>query len=259
MKLPKSLSQLPIAHRGLHAAGVPENSLAAFVAAAERGYAIETDVRFTKDKQLVLFHDDTVDRMTDGAGNVSAFSFIDLRELRLERTEERVPLLEELLEIAAGRVPLLLEIKNMPGIKGNEIAAAIAKLTARFPVTYAVQSFQPMYVRAYKKLCPQIAGGVLGSGERFTKSMFGGSPFWRLQAHVIKHCSMNFIVAPDFISYRAQDLPTAPVSRFRGTRLAWVVRSREEEADVRRFADNIIFEGYLPHLDRIPAPPPEVR
>ena len=93
MKLPEFLTKTPIAHRGLHGNGIPENSLAAFEAAVKNGYPIETDVHFTRDRQLVAFHDDTVDRMTDASGKVSAFPLSALRELRLAGTLERIPLL----------------------------------------------------------------------------------------------------------------------------------------------------------------------
>lgn len=246
MKVPESLLSLPVAHRGLHGESIPENSLAAFCAAADRGYAIETDVRFTKDRRLVLFHDDAVDRMTDGAGNVSAFCLGDLKALRLGNTEERIPLLEELLQKIEGKVPLLLEIKDMPGVSGAEIAAAIAETMERHRVVYAVQSFQPMYVKAYKKRCPDIACGLLASAQPFTKADFGGSPLWRVKAHILKNMSLNFAVKPDFVSYRVQDLPNKRVSAFRGAKFAWTVRSADEAARVRPYADNIIFENFLP-------------
>ena len=186
MNISEILLNTPIAHRGLHRAGVPENSLAAFEAAAKSGYPVETDVRFTKDKQLVVFHDDTVDRMTDGTGEVSAFPLAALRELRLEGTAERIPLFSECLETVAGRVPLLLEIKDMPGVSGREIAEALLKEIANFPaLSYAVQSFQPAYPTAFKKLRPDVACGMLGADKTYTKADFHGSPIWRVKAALL--------------------------------------------------------------------------
>ena len=78
MQLPEFLTKIPIAHRGLHDRTHPENSLSAFREAIGCGYAIETDVRFSKDGKLVVFHDDTVDRMTDASGRVEAFTAADL-------------------------------------------------------------------------------------------------------------------------------------------------------------------------------------
>ena len=249
MDIPAFLTSIPIAHRGLHGDGRPENSLAAFRAAIRAGYAIETDVRFTKDKQLAVFHDDTVDRMTDASGKVSAFTAADLTSLTLGGSSERIPLFSEFLEEVAGKAPVLLEIKDMPGVKGEEIAEAIAREAERTPLAYAVQSFQPAYVKAYKKRCPAVACGILASGQKFTKADFGGSPVWRIKAHVLKYMSMNGSVKPDFISYRAADLPFKKVSAFKGAKLCWTVRSEEEAARVKPYTDNIIFEGFLPAID----------
>ena len=60
----------PIAHRGLHDQQTPENSLPAFKKAIEKGYAIEIDLQMTKDGVIVVFHDDFLDRMTNGKGNI---------------------------------------------------------------------------------------------------------------------------------------------------------------------------------------------
>ena len=249
MDIPSFLTALPIAHRGLHDHDLPENSLAAFRAAIRAGYAIETDVRFSKDKKLVVFHDDSVDRMTDASGSVSAFTADDLTTLRLGGTSERIPLFSEFLEEVAGKTPVLLEIKDMENVGGAEIARAVAEEIANCPrLVYAVQSFQPAYVKAYKKLCPQTACGILATGQKFTKADFGGSPLWRIKAHVLNNMSLNFSVKPDFVSYRTEDLPNRRVSAFKGAKLAWTVRSPEEAERVKAYADNIIFEGFCPAI-----------
>ncbi len=234
------LRETPIAHRGLHDAQRPENSMPAFLAAAERGYAIETDVRFTKDRQLVLFHDDTLLRLTGDPRAVCDCTYEELKELSLGGKTAHIPLFSDFLREVGGRVPLLIEIKNMPHVKGKEIAAAMYGFLKDYSGEYAVQSFDPRYVRAYKKLCPSVPCGVLGTAE---KGVAKG-----VKAHVIKHMSLNFWVKPDFISYRKEDMLERKV-KFKGIRLAWVVRSPEEERSARTVADNIIFENYLPQFN----------
>ena len=247
MILPPFLKETPIAHRGLHTDGIPENSLSAFEEAVRHGYAIETDVRFTKDKKLVIFHDDNVDRMTDASGEVSAFPLQALRELHLGGTQERIPLFSECLETIAGKAPLLLEVKDMPGVSGKEIAEAIYAEIAKFPaLEYAVQSFQPAYALAYKKLCPDIACGMLGIDRTYTKKDFHGSPLWRVKAKLLPKVCMNTAKKLDFISYFCENFPSDKLAAYRGVRLAWTVRSPEEAARVRQYADNIIFEGFMP-------------
>ena len=247
MNIPEILLNTPIAHRGLHRAGVPENSLAAFEAAAKSGYPVETDVRFTKDKRLVVFHDDTVDRMTDGAGEVSAFPLAALRELRLEGTAERIPLFSECLETVAGRVPLLLEIKDMPGVSGREIAEALLKEIANFPaLSYAVQSFQPAYPTAFKKLRPDVACGMLGADKTYTKADFHGSPIWRVKAALLPRICMSTAKKLDFLSYFCENFPSGKLAAYPKTKFAWTVRSAEEAARLKPYCDNIIFEGFCP-------------
>ena len=247
MNIPAFLKETPIAHRGLHTDGIPENSLSAFEEAVRHGYAIETDVRFTKDKKLVIFHDDNVDRMTDASGEVSAFPLQALRELYLGGTQERIPLFSECLETIAGKAPLLLEVKDMPGVSGKEIAEAIYAEIAKFPaLEYAVQSFQPAYPTAYKKLCPDIACGMLGIDRTYTKKDFHGSALWRIKAKLLPKVCIRTANKLDFLSYYTNNYPSDKLAAYRGVRLAWTVRSPEEAARVRQYADNIIFEGFMP-------------
>ncbi len=271
------LKTTPFAHRGLHGGTMPENSLPAFRAAVEKGYGIETDIRFTKDKKIVVFHDDDLLRMTGDRRQVSDCTYEELAALTLlpdpsrhsdpdsprhsapdsprhpepplplrrvegspqtESEPAHIPLFSEFLEGIGGRAPLLIEIKNMAGVKAGEIAEALSEAMRGYRGEYAVQSFNPLYVHAYKKLHKDIMCGVLGTAERGAAKGF--------QAFAIKHLPLNFYTKPDFISYRKEDLPRRKVTHFKGARLAWVVRSPSEESQIRPFVDNIIFEGYLP-------------
>ena len=102
------------AHRGLFSKdqAVPENSLPAFEAAAAAGYGIELDVQFTADRQLLVFHDDTLDRMTGTHGWVRDFSYADIAVMPLKGTAYHAPLFAEVLAAVDGRVPLIVEIKR---------------------------------------------------------------------------------------------------------------------------------------------------
>ena len=239
------LKSLPIAHRGLHDSEKPENSLAAFEAAIKVDYAIETDVRLSRDNKLVVFHDDSLFRMTGVKQDVSELSADELKRIRLENTQEQIPLFEEFLKFLDGRTPLLLEIKNMPKTDRAAFIGAIAKALEGYKGEFAVQSFQPFYVEEFKRLRPDIPCGVLGTA-RSTKADFGGSLFWKIKARVLKNMSFNKRIKPEFISYNLPDYPQKSTEKFTGIKLAWTVRSPEEEAVARKYADNIIFENYLP-------------
>ena len=105
------------AHRGLHSPdkSVPENSLAAFAAAADAGYGMELDVQLSKDGEVVVFHDDTLDRVTGVAGRVDAFDWAELKEMPLCGTGHHMPLFTEVLATVAGRTPLIVELKSEIG------------------------------------------------------------------------------------------------------------------------------------------------
>ncbi len=238
------LKTLPVAHRGLHDETKPENSPAAFEAAIEAGYAIETDIHFTKDGQIAVFHDDNLKRMTGDKRELKDCTMKELKELRLGGTEERIPTFEEFLTLVNGRVPLLIEIKNMKGVKGKTIASAMLAVMKKigYKGEYAVQSFDPFYAKAYKALAPAIPCGVLAQAKMSEK----GDPLsWKIKAHLLSRLKLNFWVKPDFVSYGFWLLPQRCVTKFKGAKLAWTVRSPEDEAQARQYVDNIIFENYL--------------
>lgn len=239
----KKLLEIPIAHRGLHGGEIPENSMAAFAAAAEAGFAIETDVHFTRDKTLAVFHDDSLLRMTGKECAIKDCALPELKSLRLSGTEEAIPTLEEALALIAGRVPLLLELKNEPTQKTEAFLEAVAAAFKGYPGEYAVQSFQPLYVRAYKLLRPEVPCGLLTDANPSQKDFTG--PFGKIKRAVVAKMLLNFYVRPDFISFCHRTV-TKKIVKFQGPKLAWTIRDPEEESSAREVADNIIFEKYIP-------------
>ena len=161
------LSRFRYAHRGLHdrARGIPENSLAAFRAAVERGYGAELDVRLTKDGRLAVLHDDSLLRTAGADVKASQLTADELAQYRLEGTEERIPFLEEVLPLFEGKAPLIVELK----VEGN--AAALARATCdmldQHRVDYCIESFHPAAVRWLKKNRPDVCRGQLS--ERFVQ------------------------------------------------------------------------------------------
>ena len=235
----------PIAHRGLHDDNNPENSIGAFRAAIAFGFPIEMDVRLTKDGKVVVFHDDSLHRMTGANLLVKDCSFEDLSVLRLAGSQERIPLFSDFLKEIDGKVPLLIELKNMPDVNTKDFVGLVAEGLKDYKGEYAVQSFNPFYIKTYKELRPNTPVGILASAGT-TKADFNNSPFWKIKAHAIKHMSFNRSIKPEFISYQFCDYPTKATDKFKGAKLAWTVRSAEDEAYARKYADNIIFENYMP-------------
>ena len=150
----------PIAHRGLHGPGRPENSLAAAKAAIAADYAIECDIQRTADGETVVFHDDTLERLTGAQGRVGDMTLAALRELALLGTGERIPTLAELLRLIAGRVPLVCEIKS--DFDGDtRLSGRAAEIGQAYDGPLAFKSFDPEVIAFLRAgACPRPLGIV---------------------------------------------------------------------------------------------------
>ncbi|MDH3197883.1 MAG: glycerophosphodiester phosphodiesterase family protein [Candidatus Krumholzibacteria bacterium] len=239
---PSWLAHLPVAHRGLHdaARGVPENSLAAFDAAVAGGYAIELDVRATRDGRAVVFHDAELRRMTGRTGAVDEASSDDVAGLRLRGTDEGVPLLTDVLARVDGRAPILIEVKNEDEAGGVE-SATLAALE-RYAGPFAVQSFNPETLVWFAARARGVALGLLYSTR--TGALGRGREFQEALERLDARAPLDFLG----LDARALPLdpPAAAALRARFTLLAWTIISPAAESDARRWCHNVIFEGYRP-------------
>lgn len=229
-----------MAHRGLHDTDRPENSLAAFEAAAEAGYPIELDVHLTVDGGVVVFHDDTLERMTGHLGNVRDRSLAELAALRLLGTDEPIPSLDQVLERVAGRVPVLVELKTR-GPAGR-LEPAVCDVLARFSGEHAVQSFDPWSMLWMRRHVPYLPRGML-SGDMRSE----GLPLH--QALVLENLLLAPAVLPDFIGYELRVLPRWAPSLWRRLGrplLAWTIRDEPALQRARGLVDNVIFENVRP-------------
>lgn len=233
------------AHRGLHGEGRAENSLSAFSAAVDKGFGIELDVRLTKDGEAVVFHDDTLERVTGDPRRVDECTLRELCALRLSGTEETIPTFCEVLSLVGGRVPLLIEIKEDPGCRA--VSDAAAKILSEYKGEFITESFNPMTVRRMRRALPGSASGYLC--DHFTVS-----PDYRTAKYfLIEYFLLNFIARPAFVAFDRAAVPYAPFTFMRKfwhvPAFAWTVRSQEEETACRADFDGIIFENYLPERD----------
>lgn len=248
MSSPDWLTTQPIAHRGLHdaEAGRPENSLAAFEAAADAGYPIELDVRLSANGQVVVFHDDTLDRMTGESGPVSRLWSDDLTKLTLLDSDQKIPLLEDVLTLVAGRVPLIVEIKNVR-LRIGRLEAPVARLLERYGGACAVSSFNVATVAWCARQLPKLPRGQ--NVMRFREGRFLPD---RKPPLSFRQMLANRALRPQFIGCTTDSLPhpTAQRLRERGVPLlVFTVRDEEQRALAMTHADNIFFEGFIPQPD----------
>ncbi|NLO87433.1 MAG: glycerophosphodiester phosphodiesterase [Firmicutes bacterium] len=236
----KWLVQRPIAHRGFHdiEAGVPENSLLAARRAMERGYAIELDVLNTADNQVVVFHDYNLKRMTGVDAKVKDVTWQQIQQLKLLGTDESIPSLAQFLELVAGRVPLLIEVKNEGAV--GPLEQAIIDALRGYPGDFAIQSFNPFVMQYFRKHAPEFVRGQLSSNFK------GESLAW-WKKFLLRNLLLNAISQPEVVAYDFGKLPKWFARRLRKKGyylLTWTVRSREEYAEAMKTFDNVIFEGF---------------
>ena len=246
MAAPLWLTARPIAHRGLHdrAQGVIENTCGAARAAIAHSYAIECDVGITRDEELIVFHDDLLDRLTDGTGNIADHTLADLRALKLKDTDERIPSLQEFLHVIADQVPLILEIKSR--FDGEtEIVRLIANVLRTYHGRVAIKSFDPDLIIATRALMPDRPRGFIG------ESVYD-DPEWDFLTPEQKRRLIALddmaAMSPDFLSWYIKDLDQPNVQMARHALglpvMSWTVRTEENRKKAKIFADQMVFEGF---------------
>ncbi len=238
----------PIAHRALHGPGRPENSLAAVHAAVEAGFGIEIDLQLSSDGVAMVFHDATLDRLTEASGPVIAQSAADLGTLTLLGTEETILTLAQVLAAVASRVPLLIEIKDRDGALGPNVGvleqAAAAQIEG-YDGPVAVMSFNPHSVAEMARWASQIPRGLITCD--FHEADWPDVPE-RLRDR-LREIPDYTNTGATFISHQAADLHRPRVADLKAAGaaiLCWTIRDAAAEAQARTVADNVTFEGYLP-------------
>ena len=251
--LPQVFRDVPVAHRALHdiGAGRPENSRAAIRAAMAAGYAIEMDLQLSRDGQAMVFHDYDLARLTGAAGTVQQTSAATLAATPLRGGDEGIPTFAEVLALVAGRVPLLVELKDQHGEMGvsdGRLEAAVARDIAGYAGPLALMSFNPHSVIALAGLCPEVPRGIVTSA--YAALNWPELPDGRLRARLRDIPDFDAAGA-SFISHEVSDLRRPRVAEIKASGaaiLCWTVRSAAQEAKARRIAHNITFEGYLPAI-----------
>ncbi|MBE5922353.1 MAG: glycerophosphodiester phosphodiesterase [Lachnospiraceae bacterium] len=232
------------AHRGLHdnKTDAPENSMAAFRKAVEAGYGIELDVQLTKDRIPVVFHDETLKRVCGVEGKVRDFTYEELQQFTICKSQERIPLFADFLKMVDGRVPLIIEIKIHE--KAAVVCAAADELIRQYKGIYCIESFDPRAVYWYRKNRPEAIRGQLSSN--FNKP--GRKEL--ITEFLVHYLLLNFLARPDFIAY--EHTHKKNISRriccnlFRALSVAWTIKSQQQLDGARDAFELFIFEGFIP-------------
>ena len=238
----------PLAHRGLHdaAAGVIENTISSFAAAIDGGFAIETDLQISGDGEAMVHHDFALGRLTLGSRQLAAMTAAGLKDVPFNGTGDRMMTLGELCDFVAGRTPLVIELKSR--FDGDRrLTARTAQVLQSYAGPVAAMSFDPDVVQALREIAPGLPRGIVA--ERYYKH----SEWHDLSASQKR--SLAFLLhayrtRPHFVAYRVKDLPSPGplIARyvFGLPLLTWTVRTTEDRSLAKRWADQMIFEGFRP-------------
>ena len=233
----KDLRGWNYAHRGLHSEGVPENSMAAFRAALEHGYGIEFDLHLLKDGNLAIMHDASLKRTAGADVMIEDLTTEDLTSYHLEGTEETIPTFRQLLDLYAGKAPLIIELKPE---RGNHAALTetVCRMLEDYEGIYCLESFDPRCIAWLKKNRPELIRGQL------SKNYFGDTNGLKPSTcFMLTHSLSHFITMPDFTAYKFADrknLSTWICRRLYGVQgVSWTLQTKEEY-------DIALKEGWIP-------------
>ncbi len=235
MILPDGLLQAPFAHRGLWSPGeAAENSLAAFERACQSHYGAELDVRLTLDGEVVVFHDETLQRLTGLDEAVANQPLAALTEIPLQGGRDRIPSLAQVLELVAGRTMLLVELK--PGPDHELLARRVADHFDRYRGPVAAISFDPASLAWFAAERSHVPRGLdamwdaeyeADAAEELARQIGLSQPHFLV---LEKEAATGELAA----AQRAEGRPV----------IAWTVRSTEDVEAVADRCDNFIFEGF---------------
>lgn len=248
MSKAQALIARPIAHRGLHdaAGGTIENTPSAARAALSAGFGIECDVQISADGEAMVFHDFTLERLTEGQGQVNAMSANALKNITFKATADRMIPLAALLDLVAGQVALIVEIKS--SFDGDmRLTERVIETCNAYHGPLGIKSFDPRVVAHLRKRAPALPRGIVAMLD-YTY------PDYAMLDAAEKHALANLLhfdeTKPDFISWRVHDLPSAAPYLCRSQLdlpvMTWTVRKPDDVSRAARHADQMVFEGFIP-------------
>ena len=225
------------AHRGLWSAnGPPENSLEAFRKARAAGLGIEFDVRPARDGTPVVFHDDTLDRMTKRSGKIEDLNAKELGRLSLAGSSEHIPTFLELLRIWPYQLPLLTELKIDGKTDAEAFARRVGDRLSHWKGFAAAMSFSEKAVRA-------LPMGLMRGQLIAPVSKIGADDFDRVLERAIRD-------RIDYLAVHTTDVERAAL-KSQGSNLpivVWTARTEEDLASCRTQKAAVIFEHLDPEL-----------
>ena len=202
-----------IAHRGIHNEAIPENSMKAFSLALKKNIPIEFDVHILKDKNIVVFHDDNLKRMTNKDKFIKECTYEEIKDLKLKNTDEKIPLLKDVLKLVDGKVLLDIELKM--DVTDHSLEDGLIEILKDYNGEVILKSFDYRKVKYLKKHTNYKIGLLI-------KRMSGFKDF------IIRNINFNIIIKPDFLACNKNMLDCKSVKTFKKDIYIWTIKNKDE-------------------------------
>ena len=202
-----------IAHRGIHNEAIPENSMKAFSLALKKNIPIEFDVHILKDKNIVVFHDDNLKRMTNKDKFIKECTYEEIKDLKLKNTNEKIPLLKDVLKLVDGKVLLDIELKM--DVTDHSLEDGLIEILKDYNGEVILESFDYRKVKYLKKHTNYKIGLLI-------KRMSGFKDF------IIRNINFNILIKPDFLACNKNMLDCKSVKTFKKDIYIWTIKNKDE-------------------------------
>lgn len=202
-----------IAHRGIHNEAIPENSMKAFSLALKKNISIEFDVHILKDKNIVVFHDDNLKRMTNKDKFIKECTYEEIKDLKLKNTDEKIPLLKDVLKLVDGKVLLDIELKM--DVTDHSLEDGLIEILKDYNGEVILKSFDYRKVKYLKKHTNYKIGLLI-------KRMSGFKDF------IIRNINFNILIKPDFLACNKNMLDCKSVKTFKKDIYIWTIKNKDE-------------------------------
>lgn len=240
----QTLRKWRYAHRGLHSVTIPENSMAAFRAALDAGYGIELDVHLMRDGNLAVIHDASLQRTAGTDVRIEDLTVEQLSEYRLGESDESIPLFRDVLELFAGKAPMIVELKCENG-NHAALCQATCQLLDEYNGPFCMESFDPRAVMWLRKNRPDIIRGQLSENWMTKKIPVSSIVKFAMTYHI-----SNLVTRPDFIAYKFCDrkvFGTDICRKIMGIQgVSWTLTNQDEFETACAEGWIPIFEGFRP-------------
>ncbi len=233
MKL-KDLYGLYIAHRGIQTSKTIENTIPAFALAISKKVPIELDIHILKDNNLVVYHDDSLDRLINIPNKIEDYTYKELENIVFPNTDIHIPLFMDVLKLVNGKVPIIIEIKRSTNKKYTKYCKEIVSVLKKYPYDFVIKSFDIRIVNWFLHNTDYLTGLLIAKREKSIYDL------------LMRNRLLLLILNPDFLSVDYHLLDFSSIKKFRLNKpvLTWTINNQNLLDKVKPKADSYLIEKF---------------